>query len=227
MSHRRYGEVQASLEGICLRTIGIEGGEMSGGRGGGKKILRWKEKAKTYNNLCSLVVTDPTTLRSICSLSLRDRTGSRVFCNLWSYVAVKLQNTIYISRMQFTSWLPFRHAVPFLLLVVCPPPRLRGPQLNLTLSNCVWCRNSTCERSLITTSYHLGPAGSPYPQLPPSSGSRQRLIKRLDANPPDSPEAPGSGRSAAARVRASHRDIVPNTRHDPPVSLLLCLIQRG
>ncbi|KAK1843509.1 hypothetical protein CCHR01_13855 [Colletotrichum chrysophilum] len=47
------------------------------------------ERAKTYNNGHSPVVTGPTTTPSLTGLSMGERTGSRVFQWVWSYVTAE------------------------------------------------------------------------------------------------------------------------------------------
>ncbi|PTB69231.1 hypothetical protein BBK36DRAFT_1111938, partial [Trichoderma citrinoviride] len=56
-----------------------------------------KQKEKTYNSRCSLVVTHPTTNLPVSGLSMGEQTGPRVFHYLWSYVLAIRQGK-YISQ---------------------------------------------------------------------------------------------------------------------------------
>ncbi|PTB41319.1 hypothetical protein M441DRAFT_457156, partial [Trichoderma asperellum CBS 433.97] len=45
-----------------------------------------KEKIKTYNSRCSLMVTHSTTNLPVSGLSMGEQTGPRILHYLWSYV---------------------------------------------------------------------------------------------------------------------------------------------
>ncbi|PTB48134.1 hypothetical protein M431DRAFT_100644 [Trichoderma harzianum CBS 226.95] len=45
-----------------------------------------KQKEKTYNSRCSLMVTHSTTNLPVRGLSMGEQTGPRVLLYLWSYV---------------------------------------------------------------------------------------------------------------------------------------------
>ncbi|EHK49706.1 hypothetical protein TRIATDRAFT_50186, partial [Trichoderma atroviride IMI 206040] len=45
-----------------------------------------RQKTKTYNSRCSLMVTHSTTNLPVSGLSMGEQTGPRIFHYLWSYV---------------------------------------------------------------------------------------------------------------------------------------------
>ncbi|EHK43556.1 hypothetical protein TRIATDRAFT_34959, partial [Trichoderma atroviride IMI 206040] len=58
-----------------------------------------KEKTKTYNSRCSLMVTHSTTNLPVSGLSMGEQTGPRVFHYLWSYVLGCGYSLTYICKL--------------------------------------------------------------------------------------------------------------------------------
>ncbi|PTB60967.1 hypothetical protein M431DRAFT_56396, partial [Trichoderma harzianum CBS 226.95] len=55
-----------------------------------------KERQKTYNSRCSLMVSHSTTNLPVSGLSLGEQTRPRIFHYLWSYVEVDGLYSTYI-----------------------------------------------------------------------------------------------------------------------------------
>ncbi|EHK17786.1 uncharacterized protein TRIVIDRAFT_160782, partial [Trichoderma virens Gv29-8] len=53
-----------------------------------------KQKKKTYNSRCSLMVTHSTTNLPVKGLSMGEQTGPRIFLYLWSYVTGEVYSTL-------------------------------------------------------------------------------------------------------------------------------------
>ncbi|KAF1942817.1 hypothetical protein EJ02DRAFT_344672, partial [Clathrospora elynae] len=67
-----------------------------------------KKKVKTYNSRDSPVVTHLTTSPPVRGLTCGERTGSSVLLYLWSYVAVRVTDFLYIFVLshEHADWPP-------------------------------------------------------------------------------------------------------------------------